>query len=95
MGVRRRFTPSEKAKVALAALREEKSSAEIARAHKVHNSQVTKWKEQAIVGLSRVFERSGARDEQAELEAGLYEEIGRLQTELRWLKKKYQDWSDR
>ncbi len=90
---RRKFSAKEKAAVALAALREEQTAAEIARKYNIHNSQVTKWKEQAASNLASVFERSDEQADQSEQEAALFEEIGRLQTELRWLKKKYRDWT--
>lgn len=85
---RRTFSAEEKAAVALEAIREHSTAAEIARAHKIHNSQVVKWKEQALTNLPVVFERECCREDQSEKEASLFEEIGRLQTELRWLKKK-------
>lgn len=87
---RRKFTAEEKAAVALSAIREEQTAAEIARKHRVHNSQVTKWKEHAISNLRMLFERATETANHTEREAALFEEIGRLQTELRWLQKKSQ-----
>lgn len=85
---RRNFSSAEKAAVALEAIREQATAAEIARSHNVHNSQVVKWKEHAISNLSLVFERATEERGQSDKEAELYQEIGRLQTELRWLQKK-------
>jgi len=73
--------------VAVEAIKEMKTVPEIARRHEVHPSQVNTWKKQALEGLPMVFE-NGERDESDKLTASLYEQIGRLQVELQWLKKK-------
>ena len=52
---RRRFTADFKAKVALGALRGDKTIQEIAARHKVHPNQVSTWKRQAMDGLGAVF----------------------------------------
>ncbi len=69
MSTRRRFTGEFKAKVALEALRGDKTIQEIATRHKVHPNQVSAWKQRAVEGMKEVFskgvERSpwGARGE--------------------------------
>ena len=55
MTARRRFTAEFKARVALAALRGDKTIQEIAARHKVHPNQVSSWKRQAVEGLGAVF----------------------------------------
>jgi transposase-like protein len=55
MTTRRRFTADFKAKVALEALRGDRTVQEIAAKHKVHPNQVSTWKRQAIDGLGEVF----------------------------------------
>ena len=55
MTTRRRFTPDFKAKVALEALRGDRTIQEIAARHKVHPNQVSTWKRQAMDGLGDVF----------------------------------------
>ena len=55
MTTRRRFTAEFKARVALAALRGDKTIQEIAARHKVHPNQVSSWKRQALDGLGVVF----------------------------------------
>ena len=55
MTTRRRFAGEFKARVALEALRGDKTVQEIAAKHKVHPNQVSSWKRQAIDGLSGVF----------------------------------------
>ena len=55
MTKRRRFNDDFKAKVALEALRGDRTIQEIASRHKVHPNQVSTWKRQAMDGLSAVF----------------------------------------
>ena len=88
---RRRFDAGFKSKVALEAIRELKTIAEIAKQFKVHPNQVTLWKKQLLGGASLAFESdavtSKKKDDEPE-SAELYEQIGRLKVELEWLKKK-------
>ncbi len=58
---RRRFDARTKARVALEAIRERKTSAQIASEHSCHSTQITKWKRQALDGLPGIFDvnRSG------------------------------------
>ena len=83
MTKRRRFTDDFKARVALEALRGDKTVQEIASKHKVHPNQVSTWKRQAIDGLADVFstgpERVTANDE-AEIH-DLHAKIGQLTVE--------------
>ena len=87
---RRRFTAAFKAKVAMAAIRGEGTLAELASRYEVHPNQVAVWKRQAMEGLSEVFAdgRSRQAREDQEHEAKLYQQIGQLQFDLDWLKKK-------
>ena len=55
MTTRRRFTAEFKARVALDALRGDRTVQEIAAKHKVHPNQVSTWKRQAVDGLGEVF----------------------------------------
>jgi len=87
---RRVFSEKFKAKVALAALREDKTASELASEYKVHPNQVTEWKKKLKEHSEEIFTRSGnkvAKSEE-ELTAPLYEEIGRLKMDLKWLSKK-------
>ena len=77
-----------KAKVALEAIKGVKTVNEIASQYEVHPTQVTNWKKQAIRELSGVFSGRGEKAEE-ELKARLYQQIGQLQVELEWLKKKF------
>jgi transposase len=64
MSTRRRFTGEFKARVALEALRGDKTVQEIAGKHKVHPNRVSTWKRQAIEGLGEVFSNGAERDRQ-------------------------------
>ena len=78
-----------KAKVALAALKETRTIAQLAGQFGVHPTQVHKWKRQLVEGAEALFVGPGAkrRDDEAEVNE-LYEQIGRLKMELDWVKKK-------
>ena len=79
-----------KAQVALAAVRGDKTVSELAALHSVHPTLIHAWKKQLVSNAEELFE-SGAKTSSAEHEAmqgQLYEQIGRLKTELDCLKKK-------
>lgn len=56
MKTRRRFTAEFKAKVALEAIRGERTISELAIKHQLHPNQITQWKRQAIEKLAKVFD---------------------------------------
>ena len=87
---RRSFSGAFKAKVALAACRGDKTTAQLAAAHEVHVGQITAWKKQLLEGAVGLFEdgRSKRAIEDGAEEEELYEQIGRLKMEVEWLKKK-------
>jgi putative transposase len=86
---RRSFSGAFKAKVALAACRGEKTTAQLAAEYGVHAGQVTAWKKQLLEGVAELFEDGRSkRTEEATNEEELYEQIGRLKMEVEWLKKK-------
>lgn len=86
---RRVFGATFKAKVALAAVRGDKTTAQMASEFGVHTSQVTAWKKQLLEQAVGLFEDGRQRrDESAANEQELYEHIGRLKMEVEWLKKK-------
>ena len=86
---RRTFGSSFKAKVALAACRGQKTTAQLAAEFGIHASQITAWKKQLLEGASGLFEDGrGQRAEDVTDEQELFEQIGRLKMEVEWLKKK-------
>jgi transposase-like protein len=90
MAKRRRIEAGVKAKVALAAVRGDRTMSQLVSAFGVHTTQVGQWKKRLLEGATELFSDGRRRDaqEQDALVADLYEQIGRLQMELGWLKKK-------
>ena len=90
MTQRRTYTAKFKFQVALEALKGTQTINEVASQHEVHPSQVKQWKKQLQEQGADIFSEraSKAQKEQSEIEANLYEQIGRLKVELEWLKKK-------
>jgi transposase-like protein len=87
-GKRRRFSGAFKAKVALAAVRGDKTTAELASKFAVHGNQVSAWKKQLLEGAPELFADRRSREANGTVEEELYEQIGRLKMEVEWLKKK-------
>ena len=87
---RKRYGATIKAKVALAALREQQTTSELASQFGVHANLVSQWKRQLLEGAESVFGNgNGGNQKSDEPEvAELYEQIGRLKVQLEWLKKK-------
>ena len=88
--MRKHYSPIFKAQVVQALLKEEKSLAQLAAEHSVSTKQLSRWKTLALEGLPSLFEPVTAHLQQAhehQLQE-LYAEIGRLTTQLTWLKKK-------
>jgi transposase len=87
---RRSFSGAFKAKVALAACRGDKTTAQLAAEYEVHVGQITTWKKQLLERAAGLFDdgRSKRATEDAADEEELYEQIGRLKMEVEWLKKK-------
>jgi len=90
MGKRRRFSAEFKARVALQAVRGQKTAAELASEFGVHPNQIGQWKRQLLEGAPGLFSDNGRQAAQADrtLQKALYEEIGRQKVELDFLKKK-------
>jgi transposase-like protein len=90
--MRKQYSASLKARVVRELLREEKTVAQLAAEYGVHPTQLGKWKALALQGLPSLFE---GQAEAAALKAAheaertaLYAEIGRLSTQVAWLKRK-------
>ncbi len=88
--IRRVHPPAFKAKVAIDALREQKTIAQLSSYYAVHETQITKWKKQAQEILTHGFSGKQAHKERndKELIQELYRQIGRLKVEVDFLKKK-------
>lgn len=91
MKTRRRFTAEFKAKVALEAIRGERTISELATRHQLHPNQITQWKRQAVEKLAKVFDDKAA-DVQVSREAEvtkLHAKIGQLVVERDFLAKAF------
>ena len=91
MKTRRRFTAEFKAKVALEAIRGERTISELATKHQLHPNQITQWKRQAIENLAKAFDDKAA-DAQVGREAEvmkLHAKIGQLVVERDFLAKAF------
>lgn len=93
MHMRKRYTTKKKAQIVLEILKEERSIAQIASEYGIHPNQLYKWKAQTLERLPNLFEDEHKTEKamQAAHERELnelYAEIGRLTTQLNWVKKK-------
>lgn len=89
---RKSFSKEYKAKVALEAIKGYRPVNEIAQEYSVHPNQVAKWKKQLLENLSDIFDNKRGRqapEDKSKIDQ-LYQQIGKLQVELDWLKKKYE-----
>ena len=86
---RKSYTAEFKAKVALAALRGESTANELAAKHQIHPTLVSHWKQALLDGAPALFAEGAmpAKGTEEPEAAELFEQIGRLQMELAWLKK--------
>jgi transposase-like protein len=87
---RKQYSPKFKAKVALEAVRGDRTLSQLATQFHVHPVQIGQWRKTALEQLPDLF-MDGRKNKQsgADVEKdALYEEIGRLKVELDWLKKK-------
>ena len=88
---KRVHSASFKAKVAIEAIKGEKTIAELASEFGVHPVQVSHWKKQFLEGAAEVFSEGSARSREAELQRQLDEahrQLGQAKVELDWAKKK-------
>ena len=86
---KKKYSPEFKAKVALAALRGDKTVSQLSAEFKVHPSAVQRWKTQALEGLSAIFTNgTSIKDQSSEaIVAELYAKIGKLTVERDFLSK--------
>ncbi len=90
--MRKQYTAAFKAKLVVELLKETKSLSQLAAEHKIHPTQLRQWREAALKDLPTLFDK---KDHTADVVAAyerrveeLYAEIGRLTTQVAWLKKK-------
>ena len=89
-GSRKRHPAAFKARVALEAAQQTKTRAELAKAYRVHPVQISRWKKQLLDGIESLS-RDGRRPERQEsqaIQAELSGQIGRLNREIAWLKRR-------
>jgi transposase-like protein len=92
--MRKQYTAEFKAQVVREVLREEKTIGQVASEYGVHPSQVIQWRDRVLTGMPELLSRKGEEKRAATNGAHekqvheLYAEIGKLTTQLTWLKKK-------
>lgn len=90
---RKKYSSSEKAKIALEAIKGDRTMSEIVSKYGVHATQVSNWKRQALTHLPEAFSNKSKQtkiDYESQL-AELYQQIGRLKVENDFLKKKSEE----
>ncbi len=87
---RRQFSEKFKAKVAVEAIKGIKTLSELSATYKVHPNQISAWKKQLLSNAPELFSSGKKRQSKSEeeLTSPLYEEIGRLKMDIKWLEKK-------
>ncbi|CAM4399523.1 MAG: hypothetical protein LEGION0398_MBIBDBAK_00218 [Legionellaceae bacterium] len=87
---RKKYTPAEKAKIALEAIKGELTLAQISSKYGVHATQINAWKKQLLAYLPEAFSDKSKQEQIAICHefSELYEQIGRLKVENDFLKKK-------
>ncbi|MBW1821396.1 MAG: IS3 family transposase [Deltaproteobacteria bacterium] len=88
--VRKNYSASFKAKVALEAVKKEKTISQLSSEYGVHSNQINQWRKRLLEDLPDIFSQKRKKKEKdtEELQAELYQQIGQLKVELDWLKKK-------
>ena len=89
-GKRRSHSDKFKAKIAIEAIKGIKTLSELATQYKIHPNQISAWKKQLLLNAEELFAHGKKKKSKTveELTAPLYEEIGRLKMDIKWLEKK-------
>ena len=86
---RKRYTPAFKAKVALAALRNEETTAELSQRFGVHPTMISAWKRVLLDGATDVFDKGHKSRKQVDNKIDeLHRQIGELKVENDFLSRK-------
>ena len=88
---KRKHSNEFKAKVALEAAKEIKTLNQLASEYKIHQVQISKWKNQLLSNLAIIFSTNKVQAYPKQLIDDLYRQIGEVTVERDWLKKKLQD----
>lgn len=88
--MRKKFSPKFKAKVAIDAIRESHTMAELSSRYEINRAMIQRWKKEAMDALPDVFSSKADKNRKndQELISDLYRQIGQLTVEVDWLKKK-------
>lgn len=87
--MRKNYSNEFKAKVAIEAIKGDKTIAELAAQYEVHPNQISKWKQQCLENMSMAFEKPHKKDKPEPDTDKLYKQIGQLTVENEFLKKKH------
>lgn len=85
---RKQYSADFKAEVALAAIKETETTADLAFRFGLHPTQINQWKRQALEGMGNLFERGGSKGQSSETVDELHRVIGQLTVERDFLSKK-------
>ena len=89
MKKRQQYPKELKARVALEAIKGEKTIAELSSEYEVHSNMIAKWKKHLQDNIGNIFVRKNDQEpSEKELIENLYKQIGKSQVEIDWLKKK-------
>lgn len=88
--MRKQYTAVIKAKIVIELLKEEKTLVQLSSEYGVSTKQLTRWKSHALAEMPRLFEtkKDKSQEKYDSKINDLYAEIGRLTTQVNWLKKK-------
>ena len=86
---RRKFAPAFKAKVALEAIKNQQTLAELAKKFEVNPIMISRWKSEFLANMALVFENSAKTEEPAVDTQELYAQIGQQKVEIEFLKKSF------
>ena len=89
MKKRKQYPKEFKARVALEAIKEAKTIAELSSEYEIHSAMIAKWKKQLQENIADIFIRKNEQEpDDKQLIDNLYKQIGKSQVEIDWLKKK-------